>query len=66
MPVRTQAGSFQHIRRLETRIQFRYAMDVFTVDTVLGKRSYVFAIISPTKHGRMNSIIRCLRLCPNP
>ena len=31
---------------LETQIQFIYAMDFFTVDTMLGKRFYVFAVIS--------------------
>ena len=33
-------------RFLETQIQFIYAMDFLTVDTMLGKRFYVFAIIS--------------------
>ena len=31
---------------LETQIQFIYAMDFLTVDTMLGKRFYVFAAIS--------------------
>jgi putative transposase len=31
---------------LETQIQFIYAMDFLTVDTMLGKRLYVFAVIS--------------------
>ena len=31
---------------LETQIQFIYAMDFLTVETVLGKRFYVFAVIS--------------------
>jgi putative transposase len=31
---------------LQAQIQFIYAMDFFTVDTMLGKRLYVFAIIS--------------------
>ena len=31
---------------LETQIQFIYAMDFLTVDTMLGKRFYVFAVIS--------------------
>jgi transposase InsO family protein len=31
---------------LQAQIQFIYAMDFFTVDTMLGKRFYVFAIIS--------------------
>ena len=31
---------------LETQIRFVYAMDFFTVDTMLGKRFYVFAMIS--------------------
>jgi len=31
---------------LETQMRFIYAMDFFTVDTMLGKRFYVFAIIS--------------------
>ena len=31
---------------LETQVQFVYAMDFLTVDTVLGKRFYVFAVIS--------------------
>jgi putative transposase len=33
-------------RFLEAQIQFIYAMDFLTVDTMLGKRLYVFAIIS--------------------
>ncbi len=32
-------------RFLETQIQFIYAMDLVTVDTMLGKRFYVFAVI---------------------
>ncbi len=31
---------------LETQIQFIYAMDYVTVDTILGKRFYVFAVLS--------------------
>ena len=31
---------------LETQIQFIYAMDFLTVDTILGRRFYVFAVIS--------------------
>jgi putative transposase len=31
---------------LETQIQLSYAMDFLTVDTMLGKRFYVFAVIS--------------------
>ena len=31
---------------LETQMQFIYAMDFLTVDTMLGKRFYVFAVIS--------------------
>jgi hypothetical protein len=31
---------------LETQIRFIYAMNFFTVDTMLGKLSYVFAIVS--------------------
>jgi putative transposase len=33
-------------RFLESQIQFIYAMDFLTVDTILGKRFYVFAVIS--------------------
>jgi len=33
-------------RFLETQIQFIYAMDFVTVDTILGKRFYVFAVLS--------------------
>jgi hypothetical protein len=33
-------------RFLETQIQSIYAMDFLTVDTMLGRRFYVFAVIS--------------------
>lgn len=35
---------------LETQIQFIYAMDFLTVDTILGKRFYIFAVISHKRH----------------
>jgi hypothetical protein len=43
------------IRRkfLETQVQFMYAMDSFTVDSVPGKRFCCFAIISQ-KHGGLD------------
>lgn len=40
---------------LETQIQFIYAMDFLTIDTMLGKRFYVFAIISH----KTREIVRC-------
>ena len=46
---------------LETQMQFIYAMDFLTVDTVLGKRFYVFAVISH----RTREIVR-LAITENP
>ena len=46
---------------LETQIQYIYAMDFLTVDTVLGKRIYVFALISH----RTREIVR-FALTENP
>jgi putative transposase len=46
---------------LETQVQSFYAMDFLTVDTVLGKRFYVFAVISH----RTREIVR-LAITENP
>ena len=48
-------GSLSWKKFLETQIQFIYAMDFLTVDTMRGRRFYVFAVISH----KTREIVRC-------